>query len=303
MAIWIPQPLKMTSVRYIQPITVGSVYDRPTLARLWGHSGYQAFSRGVFTPANTNLIFLFVTREKQSCLMQYQDFLDGDLLFWEGESGHRSDNRIAAASAHGEEIHLFYRMRHHESFTYHGKIILATYIPHNDRPTEFVFKVAALTYDEASATCGIAAEPSVDDYQVLSNQALNSIDRQVVATTRGIAQHIFRGNLLKMWNGACAVTGVHDARVLRAGHIKPWSASSVDEKIDRNNGLLLVPDLDALFEEGLITFQSDGTLQRSPAFDPGDQQRMRIRKDFRLRQVSDAMQPYLEYHRECRFIA
>ena len=73
----------MLPSRYIQPLSVGASYDRPTLARLWGHAGHQAFSRGVFTPVNTNLIFLFVTREKQSCLTQYQDFLDGDLLFWE----------------------------------------------------------------------------------------------------------------------------------------------------------------------------------------------------------------------------
>ena len=287
--------------RYIQPLSVGASYDRPMLARIWGHAGHQAFSRGVFTPVNTNLIFLFVTREKQSCLTQYQDFLDGDLLFWEGESGHGSDQRIADASVNGDEIHLFYRVRHHTPFTYHGKAVLASNSSHANRPTEFVFKVAALTYEIDPIEPGIVNEFAVD-YQVISAQALNSIDRQVVATTRGIAQHIFRGNLLKMWNGACAVTGTHYPRILRASHIKPWSASSVEEKIDRNNGLLLVPDLDALFDEGLITFQSDGAMRRSPSFDPDDQQKMRIRTDFRLRKVPDAIQPYLEYHREWRFI-
>jgi len=72
----------------------------------------------VYTPANQRVVFLFVTRIKQRCITQYNDYLDGDLLFWEGENGHGSDERIAAASSKGEEINLFYRETHHSPFIY-----------------------------------------------------------------------------------------------------------------------------------------------------------------------------------------
>lgn len=287
---------------YTSGLHVGHFYDRPMLARVWGLGGHQAISRGVFTPTGTNLIFLFVTHEKQACLTQYNDFLDGDLLFWEGEEGHGSDERIIRASARGHEIHLFYRERHHRLFKYHGRVVMAQSILHENRPSEFVFKVAALTYDVAQADPRLAHETALE-YQAVSAQGLNSIDREVITTTRGIAQHIFRGNLLKMWHGACAVTGVQERRILRAGHIKPWAESTSEEKVDRHNGLILVPDLDALFDKGLITFRENGRLITSPAFAPADQTKLRLCDDFKLREVPEPMQPYLDYHRRNRFIA
>jgi len=46
-------------------LKIGQEYDRPYLAELWGYKGFQAISKGVVTPANTNTIILFVTKEKQ----------------------------------------------------------------------------------------------------------------------------------------------------------------------------------------------------------------------------------------------
>lgn len=288
-------------LNYVSPLKIGDVYDRPILASLWGLAGHQAISRGVFTPSRTNLIFLFVTRIKQTCLTQYRDFLCDDVLQWEGEERHANDIRIANASQNGDEIHLFYREMHHTRFTYHGRIILVSFISHDAAPSEFAFEViskaAASIEQEPSST----KEESVD-YLIATSNTLNSIDKRILAKTRGIAQKFFRSNLLKQWDGACSVTGVSDPRVLRASHIKPWKYSSNDEKLDRNNGLLLIPDLDALFDEGLITFQADGALRPSPSFSIADQRKMRIDRVFRLRYVTKEMQPYLDYHREQRFV-
>jgi putative restriction endonuclease len=46
-------------------LRIGSKYERPHLANLWGYKGFQAISRGVVTPSGTNFIILFVTKEKQ----------------------------------------------------------------------------------------------------------------------------------------------------------------------------------------------------------------------------------------------
>src|SRR3546814_3413344 len=57
-------------------------------------------------------------------------------------------------------------------------------------------------------------------------------------------------------------------RSLRASHIKPWSkCASGDERVDGNNGLLLSPTADHLFDRGWITFEDDGALEigRAPS--------------------------------------
>ena len=291
----------MVTVNYLSPLKIGEAYDRPKLAPLWGLAGYQGISRGVFTPARSNLIFLFVTRIKQTCLTQYRDFLCENILQWEGEAQHANDIRIANASINGDEIHLFYRELHHTAFTYHGRIILVSFISRDTSPSEFAFEVISRAVPFQVQEPSLTKEEDAD-YSVASASTLNSIDKRILSKTRGIAQTFFRSNLLKLWDGACSVTGVSDPRVLRASHIKPWKDSSSEEKLDRNNGLLLIPDLDVLFDEGLITFQKDGTMRQSPSFGLADQRKMRIDRSFSLRHVTDEMQPYLEYHREQRFV-
>ena len=46
-------------------IAIGSEWNRPELAKLWGYKGFQAISKGVVTPAKDNKIILFITRDKQ----------------------------------------------------------------------------------------------------------------------------------------------------------------------------------------------------------------------------------------------
>ena len=61
----------------------------------------------------------------------------------------------------------------------------------------------------------------------------------------------------------CRVTGVSDERHLRASQIKPWRFSADHEKLDGNNGLLLSPHIDHLFDRGYISFAADGLLMLS----------------------------------------
>lgn len=48
-----------------------------------------------------------------------------------------------------------------------------------------------------------------------------------------------------------------------ASHIKPWRDSSNFERLDGNNGLLLAPHIDKLFDKGWITFTLKGDLKCS----------------------------------------
>jgi len=286
--------------RFTDPLEIGKGYDRKVLTQFWGLAGFQAISRGVFTPKGEGQMFLFVTRERLGWMTPYNNFLDGDLLFWDGEKGHGSDDRIATASRNGEEIHLFYRDDRLKPFTYYGKAVMIKCNRFTDRPSEFVFKVVANSgYFIQAEAMHLAEEPA--DYAVISEAGMNSIDRAVTIKSRGIAQRLFRGNLLRLWQGSCAVTSVQEPRVLRSSHIKPWANSNVQEKVDHFNGLLLVPNLDALFNEGLISFRDDGQILVSSDWRADDKRRMRIMPDLHLRTVHPESKPYLEYHRDARF--
>ena len=126
-------------------LEIGRSYDRPFLAKLWGYQSHHAISKGVVTPANTKYIILFVTKEKQSVFPQYNDYIDGNLLFWEGEEKHSSDQRIIQAKEKNEEIHLFYRDIHHTPFVYFGKIRLLDYQLRENVPSEFIFRIEKLS--------------------------------------------------------------------------------------------------------------------------------------------------------------
>lgn len=91
-------------------------------------------------------------------------------------------------------------------------------------------------------------------------------ERETLILAR-IGQGIYRKELLKLWDGKCAVTGCSVLPVLRASHAKPWRPSNNEERLDPNNGLILVATLDALFDAGLIGFDSNGKMLVSKELD------------------------------------
>jgi putative restriction endonuclease len=72
-----------------------------------------------------------------------------------------------------------------------------------------------------------------------------------------IGQGIYRQRLLQI-EKRCRLTGVSDIKFLIASHIKPWRLSDNLEKLDGNNGLLLSPHVDCLFDKGWLSFKNNG---------------------------------------------
>lgn len=125
-------------------LTVEATYDRPELARLWGYEGHQAISRGIITPTDAPYIVLFITDEKQDFQVQYQNSFENGILKIEGESSHTADLRIVDAEGVGEEIHFFFRRKHHQPFTYEGRLFLSNYQLLTNSPSRFEFTVVPL---------------------------------------------------------------------------------------------------------------------------------------------------------------
>jgi putative restriction endonuclease len=273
-------------------LTLGSRYTRPELARLWGYESHHALSRGVITPRGQNVIVLFVTRIKQASLTPYDDFVSGELLFWEGEEKHGSDDRVANADRNGDEIHLFYREIHHAPFEYRGRVRPLSFVRETDRPSRFVFR---LEHDLGPADDLERCRAQVDALPT-------ETERQEVRKAR-IGQGRFRQQLMEMWGGQCSVTGVRLPPVLTAAHIKPWRTATNPERLDPHNGLLLLPQYDRLFDRGYITFDPDGRVLLSEALPAESVPALGVRAGDRLRFVGDRHRPFFEYHRQTVFIA
>ena len=124
-------------------ITPGSNWTRNALAELWSYKSFHAIARGVVSPKGRTLLVLFVTEDKQEGLTQYADRLDGKTLHWEGEENHQNDERIARSPRTNDEIHVFHRPRHHEPFTYLGRVIVTDARMRSNKPSEFVFELTA----------------------------------------------------------------------------------------------------------------------------------------------------------------
>lgn len=110
-----------------------------------------------------------------------------------------------------------------------------------------------------------------------------------------LAQGKFRKDVLKLYP-SCPLTGLDIEPLLIASHIKPWSVCNNNERLDRFNGLMLAPHIDALFDKGLITFETDGTIKISPKIDPKNQKRLGISRDMKLK-IEPESEKYFEYHR------
>jgi hypothetical protein len=121
---------------------------------------------------------------------------------------------------------------------------------------------------------------------------------QMIKARRG--QGRFRAWVLRK-EPRCRVTGIDDPAHLRASHIKAWAACDNDaDRLNGNNGLMLAPHVDHLFDKAYISFHDDGTLlvMRDPAVEAllkawGIDQAALVPRPFNARQRA-----FLAEHRE-----
>lgn len=265
----------------------GQSYERPFLAKLWGYQSFHAISKGVVTPAKTNYIIFFVTKDKQQALTQYNDYIDGNMLFWEGEEKHSSDKRVVEASKAQDEIHLFYRETHHSPFVYFGRITLTDFQLKENVPSEFVFRIEMLSSE-------------IDAFKEVREHAgeyktLDKTEQEQVIVSR-LGQGNFRRNVIRLW-GSCSVTGLQSVTLLRASHIKPWKDSNNQERLNPFNGLLLIPDYDFLFDRGYITFKNNGSVLVSQRLSSFARKVFDVDDGLQLRNVFPENKDHLEFHR------
>lgn len=123
---------------------------------------------------------------------------------------------------------------------------------------------------------------------------LSGDEKETIVKTR-INQSFFRKQLLHKYN-KCYLCGLENQNLLIASHIKPWHNSNPSEKVSENNGLLLCPNHDKIFDIGLISFNDNGKILISNSLSQIDRLLLNIREDMKIDVTSDNIE-FIKYHR------
>lgn len=97
----------------------------------------------------------------------------------------------------------------------------------------------------------------------------------------------------------CRLTLVENPTHLRASHCKPWRDSNNEERLNGENGLLLTPSIDHLFDRRFISFEDNGRLIVSPVAHHPSLNRMGVETDriVNVGPFSEGQRTFLDYHR------
>lgn len=101
----------------------------------------------------------------------------------------------------------------------------------------------------------------------------------------------------------CPITMINEESLLIASHIKPWAVSNTYERTDPNNGFILSPLYDKLFDRGYITFSNDKRVSISNWLSRQVKDRIGIKENqlFQFLPINNDRIKYLEYHRTTVF--
>jgi hypothetical protein len=125
---------------------------------------------------------------------------------------------------------------------------------------------------------------------------LTTTEKDAVVKQR-VGQGLFKELLKAKYGCKCMLCNITTESMLVASHIKKWSDCSNDtERLDYNNGLLLCPHHDALFDKHLITFdEHNGTLIVSPTLSATEQTALNTASIPSIT-ITPQMSPYMADH-------
>jgi putative restriction endonuclease len=85
---------------------------------------------------------------------------------------------------------------------------------------------------------------------VADDASIPETDRLAIIRARR-GQGLFKERVGKI-ESRCRITGVENSAHLVASHCRPWRDSTNEDRLNGENGLLLTPSIDHLFDRGLL---------------------------------------------------
>lgn len=119
---------------------------------------------------------------------------------------------------------------------------------------------------------------------------------QLIRARKG--QGLFKDRVSRI-ESKCRITGVENPAHLVASHCKPWRDGTNEERLDGENGLLLTPSIDHLFDRGFIGFEDNGRLIISPVAHLPSLERMGVSTTavVNVGSFTSGQKAFLDFHR------
>lgn len=138
---------------------------------------------------------------------------------------------------------------------------------------------------------------------VEDSMSLSETEKRTIVLARK-GQGKFRERVLNI-ERECRLTGVRNPEHLIASHIKPWRVcESFEERVSGQNGFMMTPSIDHLFDRGHISFENNGELLISPTADTQSLNKMGVETNrvIRVGHFTEDQKTYLKFHRERVFL-
>ena len=188
------------------------------------------------------------------------------------------------------------------SYRYAGIAELSLVDTDTSDPDNYKVIIQGALYNPIPVTSSDTDSTIVDDISRIEEgfESIKGGEEKEALVKQRLHHIAYRKNLISKY-GDCCLCHIKDEHLLTASHIKPWTeCDSGEEKTDPNNGLLLCPNHDRLFDRGYISFDENGRIMISDALNKDDQIKMNVRPDMTI-VMTPEINNYMAYHRENKY--
>jgi len=307
-------------VSYNQKFIVGNLYSRKSILDTIDEPTFSSSREGIFYCRNSSTTILFTDLDKSQKKEQfiYNDYFENDFFHWDSQNKqHINTPRIQEIVNKEVEVILFCRIKksvkgNTQPYIYCGRLEFFQYEEGTKNPVHIIFNNIdhndellldnqnyrnIIEWKSDSKITEVDLSKKLSDKRKKNYKKPSKTERKGIVTSR-VGQGWYRTEVLKKWDWKCSVTGCEIQKILISSHIVPWRDSNDEERLDVDNGLLLSPDLDGLFDKYLISFNDDGSMIVSDKINIIELSELGININMKLRFVNDGMKKYLKRHRE-----
>jgi hypothetical protein len=300
-------------------LLIGNQYSKFDLSEIFDNPNIKLVREGIYNQSD-NISFYFVDLEKEGKedRFHFNDYFEEDYFHWDSQTTQHLKSPKIQEVINGSRIpHLFIRIvpkikGKTQPYVYCGRL---KYIEHDETtsyPVHLIFRNLDFQDDTLNKNLSeiytwkpekIGKKTKVQQSKkgIISPERIskykkpNETERRGLVTSR-VGQGFYRQQIREKWGDQCPVTGSKRIEILISSHIIPWSESNNEERLDVNNGILLAPHIDALFDKHLISFTDEGNLILSNKITPEELKTLGISLNVTI-PVDDKMLPYLHRHR------
>mgnify|MGYP006111377319 FL=1 len=304
-----------------QVLQLGEKYSKKDLAALLDQANLSLVREGIFHCKNSDSSLAFVDLEKKGKddRLHYDDFFEEDFFHWDSQTTqHIESPKIQEMVSGARTTYLFARISPKvknvtQPFVYCGRLVYSTYEEGTAKPVHMIFQ--NVDYDDYTenedlmdiylwnpAKIGKTTKSKINQKGVISPDRIrrykkpDETERKGLVTSR-VGQGYYRQQILEKWNGKCPISGINIKSILISSHIVPWSECTDEERLDVNNGILLSPNFDSLFDRHLISFNEDGSILISHKIPQQQRDALGLVETIKI-PIAERMIPYLERHRQ-----